>query len=137
MTTPGEASAADAGWATGVAAVTLFVDDIDAARTFYTTVFAKPLVHQDDVSAAFDFGTTVVNLLHTAAAPELVDPAPVAAPEAGARMVLTVGVDDVDAVCEQLAALGVKLLNGPMDRPWGIRTASFQDPSGHVWEIAH
>ncbi|MFH9400536.1 hypothetical protein ACH4JS_12170 [Streptomyces sp. NPDC017638] len=26
--------------------------------------------------------------------------------------------------------------NGPMDRPWGIRTASFEDPGGHIWEIA-
>ena len=25
---------------------------------------------------------------------------------------------------------------GPMDRPWGIRTASFRDPGGHIWEIA-
>ena len=55
----------------------------------------------------------------------------------GARMVLTVGVDDVDAVCAELAAKGVELLNGPMDRPWGIRTASFRDPSGHIWELAH
>jgi uncharacterized glyoxalase superfamily protein PhnB len=23
-----------------------------------------------------------------------------------------------------------------MDRPWGIRTASFRDPGGHIWEIA-
>ena len=23
-----------------------------------------------------------------------------------------------------------------MDRPWGIRTASFRDPDGHIWEIA-
>lgn len=69
-------------------------------------------------------------------APELIEPATVAAPDAGSRMVLTVDVDDVDAVCEQLTARGVELLNGPMDRPWGIRTASFRDPSGHIWEIA-
>ena len=31
---------------------------------------------------------------------------------------------------------GVELLNGPMDRPWGIRTAAFADPAGHIWEIA-
>lgn len=37
---------------------------------------------------------------------------------------------------EKLAARGVALLNGPMDRPWGIRTASFRDPGGHIWEIA-
>jgi uncharacterized glyoxalase superfamily protein PhnB len=50
--------------------------------------------------------------------------------------VFTIGVDDVDAVCAELAGRGVTLLNGPMDRPWGIRTASFTDPGGHIWEIA-
>ena len=52
-------------------------------------------------------------------------------------MQLTLGVDDVDAACAELAARGVELLNGPMDRPWGIRTAAFADPSGHIWELAH
>ena len=41
-----------------------------------------------------------------------------------------------DAVCAELAAHGVDLLNGPVNRPWGVRTASFTDPGGHVWEIA-
>jgi lactoylglutathione lyase len=27
-------------------------------------------------------------------------------------------------------------LNGPVDRDWGMRTASFTDPDGHIWEIA-
>jgi len=31
---------------------------------------------------------------------------------------------------------GVGLLNGPVDRPWGMRTASFTDPGGHIWELA-
>ena len=57
--------------------------------------------------------------------------------DAGSRYQLTIGVDDVDAVCAELAQRGVTLLNGPMDRPWGIRTASFTDPGGHIWEIAH
>jgi catechol 2,3-dioxygenase-like lactoylglutathione lyase family enzyme len=30
----------------------------------------------------------------------------------------------------------VELLNGPLDREWGVRTAAFADPDGHVWEIA-
>ncbi|MET9104597.1 MULTISPECIES: VOC family protein [Streptomyces] len=48
----------------------------------------------------------------------------------------TLPVDDVDAMYEELTSRGVTLLNGPMDRPWGIRTASFKDPGGHIWEIA-
>jgi lactoylglutathione lyase len=60
----------------------------------------------------------------------------VATREAGSRFVFTLAVEDVDAMCAELAARGVTLLNGPMDRPWGIRTASFMDPSGYIWEIA-
>nr|MBA2444499.1 VOC family protein [Nocardioidaceae bacterium] len=56
--------------------------------------------------------------------------------EGGSRLQFTVEVDDVDAICAELATRGVKLLNGPMDRPWGVRTASFRDPGGHIWEIA-
>jgi uncharacterized glyoxalase superfamily protein PhnB len=60
----------------------------------------------------------------------------VASPEVGSRLVFTIHVDDVDAMCAELTAHGVVLLNGPMNRPWGVRTASFIDPGGHIWEIA-
>lgn len=36
----------------------------------------------------------------------------------------------------ELAAKGVAFLNGPIERPWGRRTAACADPSGNVWEIA-
>jgi catechol 2,3-dioxygenase-like lactoylglutathione lyase family enzyme len=39
-------------------------------------------------------------------------------------------------VCADLAAHGVKLLNGPIGRPWGLRTAAFADPAGNTREIA-
>ena len=45
-------------------------------------------------------------------------------------------MDDTDAVCAELATRGVELLNGPVDRAWGMRTASFTDPDGHIWEVA-
>lgn len=95
------------------------------------------MYYEDDASAVFQFGNTLINLLETTAAPELIEPARVASREAGHRFVFTIPVNDVDTMCAQLVARGVKLLNGPMDRPWGIRTASFMDPGGHIWEIAH
>ena len=123
-------------WPTGIAALTLFVEDLAMAKTFYREVFDLPVHYEDEASAVFQFKDTLVNLLQTSAAHELIEPATVAAPEAGARFQLTLEVDDVDATCAVLAARGVQLLNGPMDRPWGIRTASFRDPGGHIWEIA-
>jgi uncharacterized glyoxalase superfamily protein PhnB len=84
----------------------------------------------------FDFGNTIINLLKSSAAGELIEPAVAASREAGSRLQLTIEVDDVDDTCAELARRGVELLNGPMDRPWGVRTASFVDPGGHIWEIA-
>lgn len=90
---------------------------------------------EDANSAVFNFGETHINLLSISEAPGLIAPGAVAAPDAGARFQLTLHVDDVDAKCEELRRRGVDLLNGPVDRPWGVRTASFRDPGGHIWEI--
>jgi len=124
-------------WPGAIAAITLFVEDLEAAKRFYREVFELPVAFEDDSSTVFRFGETLVNLLKTSEAPGLVEPAPVATRDAGVRFQFTLGVDDVDAMCEALKERGVELLNGPMDRPWGIRTASFRDPGGHIWEIAH
>jgi catechol 2,3-dioxygenase-like lactoylglutathione lyase family enzyme len=123
-------------WPRNIDAITLFVEDLAATKTFYLEVFELPIHYEDDNSAVFKFGATLINLLDVAEAPGLIEPAVVAPPESGSRMQFTIGVDDVDAMCERLKARGVELLNGPMDRPWGIRTASFRDPAGHIWEIA-
>jgi catechol 2,3-dioxygenase-like lactoylglutathione lyase family enzyme len=124
-------------WVAGrMAAVTLFEEDLAAARRFYEEVLRVPLVHEDENSTVFRFGETLVNLLRASEAPSLVEPATVAPSDGGVRSQFTLGVDDVDAICEELERRGVELLNGPMDRPWGVRTASFRDPGGHIWEIA-
>jgi len=132
---PGQGSDARS-WPGRIFALTLIVEDLEATKQFYQDVFGHPVAFEDDASAVFDFGNTIVNLLQTTAAVDLIAPAPVAPRDAGARLQLTIQVDDVDATCAELAKRGVELLNGPMDRPWGIRTASFRDPGGHIWEIA-
>ena len=124
------------GWPAGIDAITLFVEDLDETKAWYSAVFAKPPMFEDPNSVVFDLGNAVVNLLHVSAAPELIEPATVAPRTAGSGVVFTLGVDDVDAMAAELARRGATILNGPMDRPWGIRTASFADPDGHIWEIA-
>jgi uncharacterized glyoxalase superfamily protein PhnB len=78
-----------------------------------------------------------VLLLKISEAPGLIVPAKVADSSAGQRLMFTVRVASVDEVCGKLKTLGVQLLNGPQDRPWGRRTAAFADPAVHVWELAH
>jgi len=124
-------------WAGGIFAITLFVEDLGTAREFYQKVFGLPVVFEDGNSVVFKIGDTLINLLKISEARELIQPANVAGRDAGSRLVFTIHVDDVDAMCADLTARGVELLNGPTDRPWGVRTASFMDPGGHIWEIAH
>ena|SRR5215207_3881759 len=123
-------------WPRKIFAITVFAEDLAATRQFYADVFELPVAFEDDNSAVFDFGNVVINLLDAREGPELIGPARVADPASGARVQLTIPVDDVDVICARLAEKGVSLLNGPMDRPWGIRTATFRDPADTIWEIA-
>jgi catechol 2,3-dioxygenase-like lactoylglutathione lyase family enzyme len=119
-----------------LSAISLFVEDLPAAKAFYVEVFEVPVVYEDANSAVVKFENVLINLLQVAHAPEIVAPGPVAPPEAGSRFQISIWVADVDAVCAQLRQRGVTLLQGPLDRPWGMRTANFVDPAGHSWEVA-
>src|SRR5215467_8758226 len=120
---------------TDVGALSLFVEDVQAAKTFYREVFDVPVVFEDETSACVRFDRLLVNLVEASSAQELVEPAPVARRDAGSRFQLSIFVDDVDTVCAELEQRGVTLLVGPIDRPWGMRTATFTDPAGHSWEV--
>ena len=72
----------------------------------------------NDLSAAmFKIGTTHIKLLKTMAAEELCEPGTVASREAGSPFVLTLPVENVDAMCTDLATRGVARRNSPVDRP--------------------
>jgi catechol 2,3-dioxygenase-like lactoylglutathione lyase family enzyme len=119
-----------------VSAISLFVEDLRAARAFYVDVFGIPVVFEDESSVAVRFENLIVNLLRTQEARELVEPGAVGTRAAGSRFQLSIWVPDVDAVCTLLRERGVEKLTGPVDRPWGMRTANFVDPAGHSWEVA-
>jgi lactoylglutathione lyase len=116
--------------------ITLFVEDLAAARRFYEDVFDLKVVYEDHVSAVMKLENLMINLIIISAAHRLVEPAVAGGPAAGPRLLLTIRVDDTDAVCADLRRHGVKLLNGPVDQPWRRRTATFADPAGNVWEVA-
>jgi lactoylglutathione lyase len=116
--------------------VSLFVEDVPRVKAFYEDVFGLKAIFEDDVSAVFKLQGLLLNVLVASEAGTLVEPAPVATSGTGSRFMFTIAVVDADAVCSELRAHGVQLLNGPTDRPWGRRTAAFADPAGNVWEIA-
>lgn len=44
--------------------------------------------------------------------------------------------EEVDAVIALARAAGATVTSPPADQPWGGYSAHFQDPDGHLWEIA-
>ncbi|KRE99402.1 glyoxalase [Paenibacillus sp. Soil766] len=123
-------------WVNQITEITLFVDNLHRSKAFYQETFKLAAKYEDDNCAVFDYGNTSINLLNQSNASELIEPAQVGRSGDGARCQFTIQVPDVDRVCEELEVRGVKLLNGPITRAWGRRTACFADPDGHLWEIA-
>jgi PhnB protein len=55
---------------------------------------------------------------------------------AGTSVNIHVYMKNVDAVVEKAAALGAKVMKAPEDMFYGDRTATIQDPYGHVWAVS-
>ncbi len=115
--------------------INVFAKDPPATRSFYQEILNLPLTFEDENSAVFKLENLMISLWDVSVAGDLVAPAPIASPSAGARCVFSMFVDDVDAACAELTRHGVELLNGPVDRPWGVRSATFADPAGYIWGI--
>ena len=121
-------------WDRQIGAMTLYVQNLDSTKAFYQQAFGLQPQFEEAGTAAFRFKDLFVFL-------QQADELPAQASAVLAKGSDGVGqfaiiVDDVDAVTADLAAVGVSLLSGPSDRAWGMRTVTFADPSGHVWEIA-
>lgn len=119
-----------------VEVVTLFVEDLPEARRFYTELLNLVVAYEDEVSVVLKLNNLMINLLQVSEARELVTPLRPGTSTDGPRFMITVVTADANAMFAELSARGVAFLNGPIERPWGRRTAAFADPAGVIWEIA-
>lgn len=147
-----------------ITAITLLAEDLALSKRFYEQAFCVEPVHEDEHSAAFYFNdrSLAVNLYMPFGVRE---DRPLGrgehagrVGEVGRRLQLSVAVASVDEVYARLRglegeegedgegmgngswkgkdrALVVEGLTEPRLRPWGVRTVTFQDPSGHCWEV--
>jgi catechol 2,3-dioxygenase-like lactoylglutathione lyase family enzyme len=122
-----------ADWDREIGAMTLMVPDLDRAKTFYEQAFGLESRDLGD-EVMFRFGNMAVFLHEAAQSTEQSSEVHAKALEGAGQFAII--VEDVDAVHAELAGRGVEVLSGPQDRPWGMRTVTFADPAGHVWEIA-
>jgi lactoylglutathione lyase len=117
--------------------VVLFVDDFERVLQFYAEKVQLPVRLRAEGYVEFAVEGAKFALLSRARVPELVGQGhgerPKSGPHEGA---VTVLVEDVSRIYRDMAARGVKFLAPPQDRPWGQRSAYFEDPEGHLIEIA-
>jgi len=122
-------------WQREIGAMTLLVADLGKSKQFYQDAFGLAAQHEDSVSVMFRFKNMYVFLRKAPVADGPPADAVLELAQSGAGQFAII-VDDVDSVSAELAERGVPVISGPSDRGWGMRTVTFADPSGHVWEIA-
>ena len=121
-------------WEKQINAMTLLVGDLERSKTFYREVFGLPPLDEEEDFALFGFKNMYVALRN--------DPARqppgrevLALAQQGVGQ-FSIWVEDVDAVSAELDQHGVALISGPADRYWGMRTITFADPDGYIWQVA-
>lgn len=117
----------------------LLVTHFKESFRFYRDVLGLPVGYgtEDDTYADFSLGSVNISLFDQAEMSATLGTSnlPVEA-AAQDKVCLIFAVANVDAACEQLCAKGVTLTILPTDHvDWGIRTAHFRDPDGHLIEI--
>lgn len=119
-----------------VGAVILFVEDLERSKAFYHDVLGLGVDFEDADSVGFKIEGLYFIVLQVARARMQLQGEPTATPRSGATGFLTTFTDEVDAVHADLVERGVDFFQKPNDQPWGMRTAYFKDPDGHVWELS-
>lgn len=117
----------------------LLVTNFRECYLFYRDVlgFSPGLGTENDTYADFPMDGVSISLFDKAEMSQAVGThqLPSAGPVKDA-VCLVFAVTDVDAACTELAAKGIRLEVYPTDHEdWGIRTAHFRDPDGHLLEI--
>ena len=119
-----------------VGAIILFVEDLQRSKAFYHEMLGLDVEFEDDESVGFKVEGLAFIVLRVDRARVQLQGEPTATPRAGATAFLTTFSDDVDALHARLVERRIHFFQTPTDQPWGMRTAYFKDPDGHVWEIA-
>jgi lactoylglutathione lyase len=121
-------------WEKQISAMTLVVGDLERSKTFYREVFGLPPLDEEEDLAILGFKNMYVALrrdpAHQPPGREVIVLA-----EKGVGQ-FSIWVEDVDAVRAELGEHGVTVISGPADREWGMRTITFADPDGYIWQIS-
>ncbi len=117
--------------------ITLFVEDQLRSKEFYEQIFDVVGVDEGHGTVIFQFDNLFLRLLRREEAErEMLGQVPVGDAHAGTTVQLAFRVESADTLCRELVERGISIVYGPVDRPWGVRSAAFVDPDSHVWQFS-
>jgi len=121
-----------------ISMITLGVRDLAQSVAFYEQGLGLPRMDSPPEVAFFALNGTWLGLYGRDA---LAQDANVSAEGQGFRSVALAhnvhSEAEVDALIGQAVAAGAKLLKAPEKVFWGGYNGYFEDPDGHLWEVAH
>ena len=121
-----------------VSILTLGVKDLSRSSKFYESLGYQRSVKSDERIVWFATGGTVLALYPWN---ELADDASINPEGSGFRGV-TMAINlksekEVDRFIEKVRMIGGKIIKEPQKALWGGYSSYFQDPDGHLWEVAY
>jgi len=124
--------------------LTLAVNDLEKSLAFYRDGMELPTKgiigqeFEDGAVVFFHMGDDLILALYPA--PSLAKDAKISATQTrlGAVSIghIVKSKEEVDVVMKQAEDAGATITDRPHDRFWGGYSGYFQDPDGHLWEIA-
>ena len=124
--------------------ITLGVDDLDKSLVFYRDGLGLPTQgiigteFEDGAVVFFHLNDDLILALYPRVALAKDAKVPVGPPSASELSLghIVGSKAEVDALMRQAKAAGARLTDPARDRFWGGYSGYFQDPDGHLWEIA-
>ena len=121
-----------------ISMVTLGVRDLEASINFYEKGLGFPRMESEPGVAFFTLNGTWLGLYGREA---LAEDATVSPEGKGFRAFSlahnVASEEEVDEVVAQAIAAGATLVKKPQKVFWGGYSGYFEDPDGHLWEVAH
>ena len=121
-----------------ISMITLGVMDLDRAVKFYQDGLGFPRMESPPEVGFFTLNGSWLGLYHRESLAADATVSPEGSGFSGFALAHNVASDtEVDDIVQQAVSSGATLIKPPQKVFWGGYSGYFNDPDGHLWEVAH